>query len=458
MGHVLTFDLGTTYFKAALFDERLKLTALARVSTPSRAPRPGWSEIDPPRPGWSEIDPPRFIEAIGMLASDLRGRAPAAWAGVAAVSFATQANSFVLLDEADQPVTPIIVWTDRRAADFGEALRQRIVAADFYERTGIPQISAGFSPAKLMWLREHEGDAFNRAAKICYLSDYFTHLLTGRHATEAGVAGLTGLLDIHTLRWRDEAIAAIGAPSLAWPRVVRAGTALGALDGTATLPDLPGSAQFVVGCLDQYAGAIGTGNITPGGVSETTGTVLATVSLADRFEATLKQRGVFQGPAFRDGLYWAMLFSDVSGHLLEAFQREHAPQASFEQLTELAAAIPAGCEGLRLDVAASVAERRPIFQPASDPHTAGHRVRAILEAVAEELADQVAALTGARRPARILAAGGAARSALWLKIKSDRLGVPVLAASGDEPTSRGAAALALAAIRDTTLESVMPSD
>ena len=101
------------------------------------------------------------------------------------------------------------------------------------------------------------------------------------------------------------------------PRVVRAGTDLGPLDSRAAAQfGLPESCRFVVGCLDQYAGAIGAGNIEPGMVSETTGTVLATVQCADQFGTKLGP-AVYQGPAFRQGLYWRMAFGDVSANYLQ---------------------------------------------------------------------------------------------------------------------------------------------
>lgn len=433
MSCVLTFDLGTTYFKAALFDRQLELVALARLATPA----------DSPEPGWNQIDAERFVAALVELAAQLRASAPQAWPHVEAVSFATQANSFLLLDESDQALTPIILWNDRRAAACVDAARQRIESPDFYQQTGVPRCVDGMSPGKFLWLRDNMSDAVSRAAKVCYISDYLTLLLTGEHVTEAGAAGLTGLLDIHALRWRDDAIASLGADAWRWPRVERAGAAIGTLNGAlASRLSLSKEARFVVGCLDQYAGAIGTGNTQPGGVSETTGTVLATVSLADHFDAALHKRGVYQGPAFREGEYYRMLFGDVSANLVEALRAKCAPRLSYEQLDELAAATPAGCDGLRLDLQASITKREPVYDREADDQPLGCRVRAIYEGVAEALREQVTSLAGDQRPSRILAAGGAARSATWRQIKSSALGIPVEAAAGEEPTSRGAAMLA----------------
>ena len=58
-------------------------------------------------------------------ASDLRERAGGQWAEVEAVTFATQTNSFLLLDANTRPLTPIILWPDRRAADLEAEIRDR---------------------------------------------------------------------------------------------------------------------------------------------------------------------------------------------------------------------------------------------------------------------------------------------------------------------------------------------
>jgi sugar (pentulose or hexulose) kinase len=88
-------------------------------------------------------------------------------------------------------------------------------------------------------------------------------------------------------------------------------------------------------------------------------------------------------------------------------------------------------------------------------HTRGHAVRCIMETVAEALARQVACLCGGEKPELVRAAGGAARSDLWLQIKADRLGVAVAATQCPEPTSLGAACLAVAGLKWMPLSEVV---
>ena len=99
------------------------------------------------------------------------------------------------------------------------------------------------------------------------------------------------------------------------PAVERAGTMLGTLEPTAAAAfGLPQDCRFVVGCLDQYAGAIGTGTVEPGRMCETTGTVLAAVRCADAL-ADDPPPGVFQGPGFEERSFLADEFLQHLGQL-----------------------------------------------------------------------------------------------------------------------------------------------
>ena len=390
MAKILAFDLGTTYFKITLFDRSGRLCDSCRIAPPIRSGQTGEMELPADA----------FREALAQGVRELRDRADGGLADVEAVTFATQTNSFVLLDAGNQPLTPIILWPDRRAAEFEAEVRKRCGMPAFSATTGIPQMSAGFMVAKLLWLQRHAPEIWSRTRKVALISDYFTLLLTGQHVTEAGAAGLTGLVDIHRCRWWPEMLAQFELDESCLPRVVRAGTDLGPLDPRAAGQlGLPETCRFVVGCLDQYAGAIGAGNIEPGMVSETTGTVLATVQCADQF-ATQLGPAVFQGPAFREGLYWRMAFGEVSANYLQWYRGQLPDRPDFDQLTALAAQIEPGADGLRLRTDAGLTEPEKVFVGMTPRHGRGHAVRCIMEAVAGALAEQTAMLSQGLAAAR----------------------------------------------------------
>lgn len=435
-GKILAIDLGTTYYKVSLFDRSGRLCQTCRIAP----------EIQNGPDGRMEMTAEAFRDAVQRGIDRLRGETAGGLADVAAVTFATQTNSFVLLDADGNPLTPIILWPDQRAASLEEDVRQRCEVEPFTATTGIPAISAEFMVAKLLWLQRQMPEVWSRTKKLALISDYLTLWLTGQHVTEAGAAGLTGLIDIHRCQWWPEMLERFSIDRTLLPKVVRAGTDLGPIaPAIAEQWGLPRTCRFVVGCLDQYAGAIGAGNLEPGMVSETTGTVLATVQCADHFGAELGS-GVFQGPGYRERLYWRMAFGNVSANYLQWYRDQLPDRPEFDALTALAAEVAPGADGLQLRTDARPSTPEEVFAGLTPQHTRGHAVQCILEAVAAALRDQVAMLSDGPPPVEIRCAGGAARSDLWLQIKAERLGIPTVATECEEPTSLGAALLAEAAI------------
>lgn len=138
-----------------------------------------------------------------------------------------------------------------------------------------------------------------------------------------------------------------------------------------------------------------------------------------------------------------MLYSGVSANLLKQYRNLLPDRPSFDELDDLADQVPAGADGLTFVYSPAASSVLEMFVDRTAIHTRGHEVRAILEAVARELRRQVGVLCDTEWPGSVLASGGAARSRLWLAIKSSTLGCPVKAVDRPEPTSLGAYRLAL---------------
>ena len=95
MSKVLTFDLGTTYFKVCLFDETAKLVAQSRVAVP----------VARPAPDRSELSVATFCRILTDAVHDVN-RQINGLRDVSRISFATQANSFTLLNAHSDPLFP----------------------------------------------------------------------------------------------------------------------------------------------------------------------------------------------------------------------------------------------------------------------------------------------------------------------------------------------------------------
>ena len=435
MGLLLGIDLGTSYFKLGLFDTDLRLRGLGRQPVPVAGP--------PPR---QEVAVDAFWRTLRRGLDEALAAAGALAGDIGALSWSSQANSFLLLDGADTPLTPFLLWTDSRQPVLPEALRQLNRHPDFLATTGIGTgVGTASAVAKLAWFQRESPACWSRAARVLTLADYLAWSLTGRRRGDAGTASLLGLMDQRSLAWWPEALAAAGLREDQLATPLRPGTPIGPVtpEGAARL-GLTAGIPVVAGSLDHHAAALGAGLGERAPVCESTGTVLACVAMCDRYQP---REGLCTLPGVEPGT-WAQLAFDGNGAgVLEWYRRTFAPETSFKELDRLAAAVPPDCDGL-------AARPLPHLQPGLDgfvnrraSHGHGHYARAIMTATADTLGVLLDRLCPGARPRRVVATGGGAHSPFWLQLKRERLGLDIFPADCPEPACRGAALLAARACR-----------
>ena len=107
MDYVLGIDLGTSYFKLGVFNRKGDLCGFGRIHVPK-------DKGDGTR---SEIPIDRFWRLLRQCLTDACREAGIQADQIKAVSYSSQANSFILFDTNNQPLTPLILWNDDRAMD-----------------------------------------------------------------------------------------------------------------------------------------------------------------------------------------------------------------------------------------------------------------------------------------------------------------------------------------------------
>lgn len=412
MALFLGIDLGTSYFKAALFDEQGRLKGLGRVAVEKSTPAPGRFEL-PASQFWVLLR-----EAVGEA---LR-QAGAAPGEIVGLSYSSQASTFLLLDDRDRPLTPLISWLDTR----GEGLEPALVAFSqserFQEKIGFSGVTAQSAVSKWRWFQRSEPALWGRMRRVMTISDYFTYALTGERVGDAGTAAFLGLFDLQQREWWPAALSAfeIEASSLSTP--LPPGSGRGRTTAAATeLMGLPAGIPFAVGSLDHHVGAIGAGLGRFADVSITTGTVLAALALVERVSA---KRDCFHGAHVDGQRYYCLAFDPGGAGRLEDYQRQHAPEYSVSELLALAE------DG-----------------DGKAPEQHGPAVRRILHEIAQAHRGLLQLVEPPGAGGDVLATGGGARSPLWLQIKADTLGRRLVTSLSPEPGCLGAAIFAAVAAR-----------
>jgi xylulokinase len=415
-------DVGTTAVKALAVSEDGEVLARREVEYPLSTPRPGWAEQDP-EDWWRATE-----EALAGLGAG----------EVAGIGLSGQMHGLVALDAGDRVIRPAILWNDQRTAAECAEIEERVGFDRLVALTGNRALT-GFTAPKLLWLRRHEPEAYERIAHVLLPKDYVRLRLCGERAIDAADASGTLLFDVAGRRWSDEVVSALELDP-AWLPV--------ALESPAVSGTTPDGVPVAAGAGDQAAGAVGVGVVRPGPLSIALGTSGVVFSALDDYAHDAQARVHAFCHAVPEGWHAMGVMLSAAGSL-RWLRDTAAPGADFGRLVDEAAAWEPGAEGLTF-LPYLAGERTPhadpdargAFSGLSLRHDRGALVRAVLEGVACGLRDSldlVAALGAAPERGRV--SGGGARSELWLRIIASVLELPLERVAVEEGAAYGAALL-----------------
>ncbi len=394
---------------------------------------------------------------------------------VRAIGVTGQYGSTVPVDANGRPTGPCLTWMDTR----GGALSRRAVGGpiqgynpravlSFIRRSGGAPSTSGADPVGHVLYLEHERPEV-AAATRWYLEpvDYVTMRLTGVPcATHASRLAMWMTDNRHLSRYHYDSVllGLVGLSDEKLAPLVPFGSSVGPVSASVAAElGLPPSTIVATGIPDLHAATIGSGATGP----YETHLALSTTSWIS-CPVPAKKTDVLHSIASVPGLdsdhYLVINNQETGARALEWIRDQLAgtgPAASFDELTDLAATVGAGSNGVRF--APWLAGER---SPADDKHARGgfsnlsitttpaDLVRAVLEGVAANSAwlfGRVEHFTGRRlEPVRLI--GGGAQSELWCQIYANTLDRRVIQVA--EPLIaqlRGVAHVAASAVGDVDL-------
>ncbi len=444
--YLLGIDLGTTGVKSLVLDGDGTVVGTATAGLTLSTPRPGWSEQDPA--DWWDA-----MCASVRMALDRTGLRPR---DIAGVGISGQMHGAVLLDHAGVPVRPCILWNDQRSAPQCDEITRRAGGRTrLLELVANPAL-AGFTAPKLLWVREHEPEAWARVATVLLPKDYLVYRLTGEFGTEVSDAAGTLLLDVRRRVWSDEMMALLDLPETLLPVCRESSDAAGRVTTeAAAATGLAEGTLVVAGGADNACAAIGTGVIAPGRLMSSIGTSGTLVAPTASPEVDPEGRAHTFCHAVPETWYVMGVMLSAGGALRwlrDTLYEEAAIDGRdvYDIMMEGAATVPAGAEGL-IFLPYLSGERTPhgdpdargVFCGLTLRHGKNHLARAVVEGVTFGLRDSLEIMRALGLPAgRVYATGGGARSPLWRQIQADVFGVPVVAEPAGEGPALGAALLA----------------
>jgi xylulokinase len=436
---LLGIDVGTGGSRALIIDDAGRVVASATVEhEPFASPQTGWAEQDA-RDWWrASAGAIRRVLFENEINAD----------EIKCVGLTGQMHGAVLLDERDEVLRPAIIWCDGRTDVQCRAITEKIGAERLIELVLNPAL-AGFTLPKLLWVRDVEPETWARVRSVLLPKDYVRFCLTGEKATDVADASGTLLFDVKNRCWSNAMLNHTEIDERLLARVFESQEITGRVstkgaEATGLLEGTP----IVAGAGDQAAGAVGMGIVRAGAVSATIGTSGVVFAATDK--PALDKRGRVHTFCHAVPNRWHVMGVTQAAGLSLRWFRDNFGADDYESLTEEAANVPAGSDGV-MWTPYLMGERTPHLDPHARAsliglaanHTQAHVIRAIMEGVAFSLRDTFTIFEEMNVPVEtIRLGGGGARSDLWRQIQADVYGRSVEIVEAEEGAAYGTALLA----------------
>jgi xylulokinase len=436
MRAVLAVDLGSSNLRAALVDERGRLSHLQSIPAPP-------SDAD--SSGRSEIRADAWWDGFNTCVTALATSAGTQFDQVAAVAISGVTRTQILLGAEQRPLRPAITWADTRAIP----LLPEFLALTPQDDPETKHLNAFHPAARLAAIARSEPAILERTTCVLEPKDYINLRLTGRAITD------------HVSSARLRAAVALLPPLGVSPRIVPDAVPPTDMIGPITtghagpLARLAGRPVMAMG-TDTWAAVIGLGALRNGfaynlsGTTEVFGVLSRTAAQADGllsvdFGSGLTQLG---GPSQNGGdtLVWltnllGLPERDIGAALDHLFAAPRHPQDLLFLPYLQGERVPHWDPSLR-----------GAFIGLHRRHGPGDLARAALEGIAfvNRIVLERAESAIGHAVNEIRFGGGGSANAAWCQIKADICARPVTVVDTDEPGLTGAGLVAWAALDHAT--------
>jgi sugar (pentulose or hexulose) kinase len=432
MVYILGVDIGTTAIKAAVFnydgEECGSATEEYQLITPEN--------------NIVELDAQTYVDKFVQAVQNAIKKAKINKNDIASIGFSSQGETFVCLDDKNQPIRNAIVWMDNRAVEEAKYIENYFGKDIIHKITGQVGMDAIWPASKMMWLLKNEPENYKKTAKFILIKEYIIYLLTGKFVCEDSILCSTMWWDINTRLYWKEMLELLEIDENQLPKIVQQGEVVGSVTADASKKyGLPQNLNVSVGALDQSCGALGVGNISPGIFSESTGSALTSVTILDDIILDPNKEmpcfasavpGKYMLHAFSTGGMVNRWFRDTfcSG---EKYVESVCGINAYSMIDEEVKQVPEGSKGLiflpHLQGSGppdSNNNAKGVFFGITLAHDKKYFSRSIMEGVTMVLRRMIEATESLDIGiSEIISLGGGSKSDIWCQIKANATGKPV---------------------------------
>ena len=250
MDCIITIEIGTGAIRVAAFDLKGAMLGSSKGAYPTFHARPDFSEQDP-----EQI----FITMLYILKNFLNEKIHPKKHKVVCICFSAAMHSVLPIDKNGVPIGNAMVWSDNRAKKEANELKNSKLGKSLYKVTGTP-IHAMSPLNKITWIKNNDKERFNSAQKFISIKTYILQQLTGEYIVDYSIASATGMLNIYTLKWENDALKPAGITKEKLPDLVPVFYTPKKLKKEfQTSLGLPDKVKLIVGSSDGCMATLGAG-------------------------------------------------------------------------------------------------------------------------------------------------------------------------------------------------------
>ena len=420
---ILAIDLGSTSFKAGVYNDQLACIGSGSCKLKYRHGSGGEVELATDEVT-TAVRQAVTQALVGLDTAKLR-----------AVSLTSQAQTFTLDKGSGNPVMPFISWLDRRAGAACTTLQQDDRLGEVAEHASFPVLSPALQLCQLRHLRDMRPEWWSADMRIVPLPSFILWQLTGQYACDDNWAAMSGLYSMKEGAWWAAALAACGLQATKLPQIVEAGRVAAVTTEAADFFGLPEGLPVILAGNDQTAGAYGAELHRNQALLITLGTCQVVYAVAP--VAPSPHRLTAAGP-YPGGGWYSLAAGQCGGMQINWAKTVLADCATDAAFDAAAATAPPGCNGLTFELGKR--EQDAAWHHIALTHQPGDFARSVLEALVADMVRLVGLVAGKSVPETLLVAGGGSRSAIWTRLISEMLARPLIPTEANP--LKGAAAMA----------------
>ena len=340
---LLGYDIGSSFIKASLVDADTGLMVRS-ASSPDKE-----MKIDSPHGGWAEQHPDLWWSNVVAVTRKMFSADPSFAGGVCAVGISYQMHGLVVTDKDQNILRPSIIWCDSRAVAIGNKAFSEI--GDGHCLKHFLNSPGNFTASKLKWVKDNEPEIYKKIFKIMLPGDFVAMRLTGEVCTT--ISGLSeGVFwDFQQRAVAGDILEYYGFEPRMIPQIVptfgvQGKLTLKAASELGLKKDIPVSYR----AGDQPNNAYSLNVLNPGEVAATAGTsgVIYGVTAENLYDRASRVNA-FAHVNYSDqrpnkGILLCIngtgiQYSWINHHLLDS-------RYTYDQMNEMASAVPIGSDGL----------------------------------------------------------------------------------------------------------------